>query len=116
MDFGDNERPHKKRRFFVDEDETRNTDPTPNLDASSARPEEHEGEEGHEYDVFQNQRQESPLDEINRAFGVFMPAIGTRLWLDRLQKFDFDIFKPELLRSDWKLPWKSYLAYTRKTL
>lgn len=77
---------------------------------------EHEGEEGHEYDVFQNQRQESPLDEVNRAFGVFMPAIGTRLWLDRLQKFDFDIFKPELLRSDWKLPWKAYLAYTRKTL
>lgn len=77
---------------------------------------EHEGEEGHEYDVFQNQRQESPLDEVNRAFGVFMPAIGTRLWLDRLQKFDFDILKPELLRSDWKLPWKAYLAYTRKTL
>lgn len=81
---------------------------------------EHEGEEGHEYgtghDVFQGQYQESPLDEVNRAFGVYMPAVATRLWLDRLEKFDFDIFRPELLRSDWKLPWKAYLAFTRKAL
>ncbi|OJJ81428.1 DEAD/DEAH box helicase [Aspergillus glaucus CBS 516.65] len=46
MDFGDDERPYKKRRFFVDQDETRNTDPTPNLDASSARPEEHDNGNG----------------------------------------------------------------------
>ena len=81
---------------------------------------EHEGEEEHQYDtgynVFQGQRQETPLDEVNRAIGVFMPAIATRLWLDRLEKFDFDIFKPELLRSDWKLPWKAYWAFTRKVL
>lgn len=81
---------------------------------------EHEGEEEHQYDtgydIFQGQRQETPLDEVNRAFGVFMPAIATRLWLDRLEKFDFDIFKLELLRSDWKLPWKAYWAFTRKAL
>ncbi|KAE8148141.1 Squalene/phytoene synthase [Aspergillus avenaceus] len=77
---------------------------------------EHEGEEGHEYEVYSDQRQESPLDEVNRAFGVFMPAVGTRLWLDRLQSVDFDIFRSELLRSDWKLPWKAYMAFKRKNL
>lgn len=73
---------------------------------------EHQGEEGHEYAGLRN---EAPLEEVNRAFGVYMPAVGTRLWLDRLQSFDFDIFRPELLRSDWKLPWKAYWAFRRKT-
>lgn len=79
---------------------------------------EHEGEEGHEYDAVGvgAPRGESPLDEINRAFGVFMPAVTTRLWLDRLQQYDFDVFRPELLRSDWKLPWKAYMAFQRKSL
>ncbi|PKX97556.1 uncharacterized protein P174DRAFT_439322 [Aspergillus novofumigatus IBT 16806] len=77
---------------------------------------EHAGEEGHEYLAGRGQRDESPLDEVNRAFGVFLPAVSTRLWLDRLQKVDFDIFRPELLRSDWRLPWKAYLAFNRKSL
>jgi NADH dehydrogenase [ubiquinone] 1 alpha subcomplex assembly factor 6 len=75
---------------------------------------EHEGEEGHEYDTAKSS--ESPLDEVNRAFGVFMPAVGTRLWLDRLQKQDFDVFSPQLLKSDWRLPWKAYSAFSRKSL
>ncbi|KAJ5178998.1 hypothetical protein N7492_002208 [Penicillium capsulatum] len=77
---------------------------------------EHEGEEGHEYNSVGSARGEAPLDEIHRAFGVFLPAVGTRLWLDRLQQFDFDVFRPELLQGDWKLPWKAYLAYQRKRL
>jgi NADH dehydrogenase [ubiquinone] 1 alpha subcomplex assembly factor 6 len=77
---------------------------------------EHADEEGHEYLANRDQRDESPLDEVNRAFGVFMPAVSTRLWLDRLEKVDFDIFRPELLRSDWRLPWKAYLAFNRKSL
>lgn len=79
---------------------------------------EHEGEEGHEYDAANigGPRGESPLDEVNRAFGVFMPAVSTRLWLDRLQQYDFDVFRPELLRSEWKLPWKAYMAFQRKSL
>ncbi|KAJ5620165.1 hypothetical protein N7510_004149 [Penicillium lagena] len=77
---------------------------------------EHEGEEGHEYDASSVTRGESPLDEVNRAFGVFMPAVSTRLWLDRLQQHDFDVFKPELLRSDWRLPWKAYMAFQRKSI
>ncbi|KAA8652602.1 uncharacterized protein ATNIH1004_001507 [Aspergillus tanneri] len=83
---------------------------------------EHEGEEGHQYgsesgtDHSRNQRDETPLDEVNRAFGVFMPAVATRLWLNRLESVDFDIFRPELLGSEWKLPWKAYMAFTRKKL
>lgn len=82
---------------------------------------EHEGEEGHEYDSAVDpsggaRGAESPLDEVNRAFGVFMPAVGTRLWLDRLQQYDFDVFRPELLRSDWRLPWKTYIAFKRKSI
>ncbi|KAJ5098558.1 hypothetical protein N7532_005559 [Penicillium argentinense] len=78
---------------------------------------EHEGEEGHEYEsVDLTGGRESPLDEVNRAFGVFMPAIATRMWLDRLQQYDFDVFQPELLRSDWKLPWKAYMAFQRKRI
>jgi NADH dehydrogenase [ubiquinone] 1 alpha subcomplex assembly factor 6 len=79
---------------------------------------EHEGEEGHEYehDVLGGQTRESPIDEINRAFGVFMPAVSTRMWLDRLQQYDFDVFRPELLRSDWRFPWKAYMAYNRKSI
>ncbi|KAL2821533.1 Squalene/phytoene synthase [Aspergillus granulosus] len=73
---------------------------------------EHEGEEGHQYAAREH---ESPLDEVNRAFGVFLPAVATRLWLDRLESVDFDIFRPELLRSDWKLPWKAYMAFNRKS-
>lgn len=81
---------------------------------------EHEGEEGHEYDsagdldLSGSPRGETPLEEVNRAFGVFLPAVGTRLWLDRLQQFDFDVFQPELLAGNWKLPWKAYMAYQRK--
>ncbi|CAK40184.1 uncharacterized protein An09g02470 [Aspergillus niger] len=74
---------------------------------------EHGHEEDHQYDL--GSQNETPLQEVNRAFGVFMPAVGTRLWLDRLESHDFDIFQPELLRSDWKLPWKAYMAFTRKT-
>lgn len=79
---------------------------------------EHEGEEGHEYDAVNigGSRGQSPLEEVNLAFGVFMPAVTTRLWLDRLQQLDFDVFRPELLRSDWKLPWKAYLAFRRRSL
>ncbi|KAJ5568439.1 hypothetical protein N7450_010925 [Penicillium hetheringtonii] len=73
---------------------------------------EHEGEEGHEYDCVDL----AGGSQVNRAFGVFMPAVSTRLWLDRLQQHDFDVFQPELLRSDWKLPWKAYMAYRRKAI
>ncbi|PGH11871.1 hypothetical protein AJ80_06936 [Polytolypa hystricis UAMH7299] len=96
---------------------------------------EHEGEEGHEYDdaaaahehVEAGESSASggggeklsnltmQLQEVERAFGVLMPAVPTSIWLDRLQKVDFDVFKPELRTSDWKLPWKAYWAFQRQT-
>lgn len=76
---------------------------------------EHQGEEGHKYEGgIVGQSHETPVEEVDRAFGVFMPAVATRLWLDKLEEADFDIFRPELLRSDWRLPWKAYLAFQRK--
>ena len=61
-----------------------------------------------------NDETNSPSQEIDRAFGVFMPAVATSLWLDRLQKVDFDIFRPELRQKDWRFPWKAYWAFTRQ--
>ena len=52
--------------------------------------------------------------EIDRAFGVLMPAVSTGLWLEKLQKLDFDIFREELRSREWKLPWKAFLAYRRR--
>ncbi|KAL8657474.1 MAG: hypothetical protein Q9226_001884 [Calogaya cf. arnoldii] len=88
---------------------------------------EHEGEEGHEYDVQNNDdRIQQPSGkssdgksaqqkmEVEKAFGVFMPAVPTALWLQRLEKGDFDIFKEDLRTRDWRLPWKAWLAYRRR--
>jgi NADH dehydrogenase [ubiquinone] 1 alpha subcomplex assembly factor 6 len=80
---------------------------------------EHEGEEGHVYPgqtASKNQGPESQWKEVELSFGVLMPAISTQLWLDKLQKVNFDIFKPELLGSDWRLPWKAYVSFRRRIL
>ncbi|KAJ4299712.1 hypothetical protein N0V90_004958 [Kalmusia sp. IMI 367209] len=86
-----------------------------------------EGTVGHDFEHQDDQeRQYSPqeintgvdtkLAEVEQAFGVFMPAISTQSWLDRLQKADFDLFDNELRKVDWKLPWKAYWAYSRRKL
>lgn len=85
---------------------------------------EHEGEEGHEYNV-DDSVQQTPSNssdgksvqqkmEVEKAFGVFMPAVPTALWLQRLENGDFDIFKEDLRRRDWRLPWKAWVAYRRR--
>lgn len=56
----------------------------------------------------------SERKDVNEAFGVFMPAVSTALWLDRLQKCDFDVFAPELRKTDWRLPFRAWWAYTTK--
>ncbi|KAI9795696.1 MAG: hypothetical protein M1833_006865 [Piccolia ochrophora] len=77
---------------------------------------EHEGEEGHEYATGSRGggAAETQISEVDRGFGAMMPAVATQLWLDRLQSVDFDVFRPELRRREWKLPWKSYWAYSRR--
>ena len=80
---------------------------------------EHEGEEGHVYDERDASEPRGgglggQSREVEKAFGVLMPAVSTGLWLERLQKCDFDIFREELRRREWKLPWKAYFAHRRK--
>lgn len=76
---------------------------------------EHQHEEEHIYTP-QKGKVESQNQELERAFGVFMPAIATQIWLDRLQKVDFDIFSDKLRVTDLKLPWKAFWAYNRRKL
>ena len=38
---------------------------------------------------------------------VMGPAVSTQLWLDRLQKCDFDVFGNGLRRAEWKLSFVS---------
>lgn len=45
------------------------------------------------------------------AMGVFLHALPTRLWLEKLQNVDFDVFSPKLRYTDWRLPWKAYWAH-----
>ncbi len=59
---------------------------------------------------------ETQAQEIERAFGVFMPAIATQLWLDRLQKCDFDVFDSRLRVTDWKLPWRAFWGSRRRRI
>jgi NADH dehydrogenase [ubiquinone] 1 alpha subcomplex assembly factor 6 len=75
---------------------------------------EHEGEDGHNYaEPSTNGHTQA---EVDRGFGILMQAVPTRLWLQRLEQADFDIFKPELLAREWKLPWRAYWAYRRKQI
>jgi NADH dehydrogenase [ubiquinone] 1 alpha subcomplex assembly factor 6 len=76
---------------------------------------EHQHEEEHIYSP-QKGKAETQSQELERAFGVFMPAIATQIWLDRLQKVDFDIFSDKLRVTDLKLPWKAFWAYNRRKL
>lgn len=76
---------------------------------------EHEGEEGHHY-AKGISTDPTQMEEIERGFGILMQSVATRLWLQRLELADFDIFKPELRRREWKLPWRAYWAYRRKQI
>ncbi|CCU75095.1 phytoene synthase-like precursor [Blumeria hordei DH14] len=55
------------------------------------------------------------VSDIERSFGFLMHAVPTRLWLEKLERLDFDIFREEMRARDWLLPWKSYLAYSRRS-
>lgn len=80
---------------------------------------EHEGEEGHDYygdreGIGGGGKSGQQKQEMERAFGVFMPAVSTELWLQRLERLDFDVFREELRRREWRLPWKAWLAYRKR--
>ncbi len=75
---------------------------------------EHQHEVEHVYG--ETVGKESQAQEIERAFGVFMPAIATQLWLDRLQKYDFDVFEPRLRVTDWRLLWRAFWGWRRRQI
>ena len=81
---------------------------------------EYEGEEEHQHQYEREtatggvNKSAQQKEEIDRAFGVFMPAVSTELWLNRLQKYDFDVFREELRRREWRLPWRGYWAWRRR--
>ncbi|KAF2744927.1 hypothetical protein M011DRAFT_428126 [Sporormia fimetaria CBS 119925] len=78
---------------------------------------EHQNDQERNYSPQQlNTKPEAQLAEVERAFGVFMPAVATQSWLDRLQKVDFDVFNPKLRQTDWTLPWKAFWAFRRKKI
>jgi NADH dehydrogenase [ubiquinone] 1 alpha subcomplex assembly factor 6 len=78
---------------------------------------EHADEEEHVQRSMQKTASaETPAQEIERAFGVFMPALSTQMWLDQLQKCDFDVFNDKLRRTNWKLPFRAYWAYSRRQI
>jgi len=76
---------------------------------------EHAGEDGHQY-IESSYKNSSQAEDVERGFGVFIPAVSTRLWLERLEKLDFDVFRPELRAREWTLPWKAYVGYTRRRI
>ena len=53
--------------------------------------------------------------EAERGFGALMPAVSTAIWLEQLERVDFDIFHPSLRRTSWQLPWRAYWAHRRRT-
>ena len=78
---------------------------------------EYEGQEGHVYDESNQVRVDGNRQQhdLDGAFGVLMPAVSTKLWLDKLQKYDFDVFREDLRRRDWKFPFKAYFANRSRT-
>ncbi|KAK4888888.1 hypothetical protein LTR27_012287 [Elasticomyces elasticus] len=79
---------------------------------------EHRDEDEHIYlpSKLSGGKAETQAQELERAFGVFMPAIATQLWLYRLEKADFDVFNSKLRQTDWRLPWKAFWAWQRRTI
>ena len=60
-------------------------------------------------------KEQRQLQDAERSYGIFMEAIAIQSWLDRLQQADFDIFSAKLRKKDWKLPFKAYAAFRKRT-
>ena len=77
---------------------------------------EHGDEEEHVYLPSKSTQAETQAQEVERAFGVFMPAVSTQLWLERLEKADFDVFSGKLRVTDWRLPFRGLGGYYRRKI
>ena len=76
---------------------------------------EHQHDSDHGYNVPENDSSvTAQRNDIERAFAVLVNAVPTVMWLEKLEKADFDAFAPSLRTPDWRLPWKAYWAFTRR--
>lgn len=81
---------------------------------------EHEGEEGHIYEGKESHTYDIDVKgdgwakDVERAFGALMPAVATGLWLERLEKVNFNVFDEGLRGREWRLPWRAYWAWRRR--
>jgi NADH dehydrogenase [ubiquinone] 1 alpha subcomplex assembly factor 6 len=67
---------------------------------------EHIKDETH---VYEQPSTDTPAVEFRDSYGVLMgPALSTQLWLNRLEKVDFDIFHSSLRAPEWSLPIKAW--------
>ena len=44
-------------------------------------------------------------------FVPMMSALPVSLYLEKLEKYDFDLFNKRLNQQEWRLPWRSFRAY-----
>lgn len=81
---------------------------------------EHLNDEGHDYSKHESGARtpaEKLEEELDQGFGIVMgPAVSTQLWLNRLQKVDFNIFHNSLRTVEWKLPFAAWLHNKRRQL
>ncbi|KAF2395510.1 hypothetical protein EJ06DRAFT_534923 [Trichodelitschia bisporula] len=56
------------------------------------------------------------LREVEAGFGVLMGAVPTRMWLERLERVDFDVFDGRLRGPGWRLPWEAWWAFRRRRI
>ena len=79
---------------------------------------------GHEFEhsdddehTSQDKGVDQQVADVDRAFGVLMgPALTTRLFLEKLEKADFNVFDDSLRKADWKFPMKAWWANSRKEI
>lgn len=50
------------------------------------------------------------------VFVPFMAATPTALYLQRLEKHDFDVLSPKIQQKEWRLAWASFKSYHRRTI
>ncbi|KAI9851096.1 MAG: hypothetical protein M1824_002905, partial [Vezdaea acicularis] len=76
----------------------------------------HEFEEQGRWEEGRGYEEGNPAADVERAFAVvFGQAVATGLWLGRLEKAGFDVFSEDLGRREWRLPWRAWWAFRRRT-
>ncbi|KAF2453559.1 Squalene/phytoene synthase, partial [Lineolata rhizophorae] len=52
--------------------------------------------------------------ELERGFGILMQGVAVGLWLERLQRADFDVWDRRVRGREWKLPWRAFWGWRRR--